>query len=151
MQTETAERVIVDLIETLEDGQKGFAQAADKLAGSDRPEIAVALRTYADQRADFAAELHRLAADEGLTVDASGSAAGALHRGWMALTDALSGDDPHAVLAAAESGEDHAVAQYREALDEELDAPVRSVIARQAAAVQAVHDHVRDLRDSTDS
>jgi uncharacterized protein (TIGR02284 family) len=151
MKTDTTKKVIGDLIETLEDGRKGFAQAADKIAESGQTDIAASLRTFGDQRADFAAELRQLAADQGIELDGSGSMAGAMHRGWISLKDALTGDDPHAVLAAAETGEDHAVGEYRDALDQELPGPVLSVISRQATAVQAVHDNVRTLRDSTGS
>jgi uncharacterized protein (TIGR02284 family) len=79
----------------------------------------------------------------------SGSAAAALHRGWMALKDALSGSDAQGVLDAAEQGEDHAVSEYERALDNtEISIDLRNVIERQYAAVQAAHDEVRSLRDS---
>ncbi|MEZ5218466.1 MAG: hypothetical protein R2715_18225 [Ilumatobacteraceae bacterium] len=35
----TDERVTKDLIETLEDGKKGFATAAEKLAGDSKPDL----------------------------------------------------------------------------------------------------------------
>jgi uncharacterized protein (TIGR02284 family) len=66
----------------------------------------------------------------------------------MSMKDALTGSDPHAILAAAERGEDHAVAQYREALNEDLPAPIRTVVSQQATAVKTAHDQVRDLRDA---
>ena len=77
-----------------------------------------------------------------------GSVPGALHRSWMALRDALTGDDPYAVLAAAEEGEDHAVAEYRKAVSADLPDPVRSTVERQAAEVKTGHDKVKALRDA---
>jgi uncharacterized protein (TIGR02284 family) len=64
----------------------------------------------------------------------------------------VSGDDPHAVLAVAESGEDHAVAEFEKALgNDDLPAAWRPVIVAQAEAVRSAHDEVRALRDQFQS
>ncbi|HVR32345.1 MAG TPA: PA2169 family four-helix-bundle protein [Acidimicrobiia bacterium] len=148
METDKTAAVLEDLIETLEDGRKGFEQAAERIADSDEPALAIDLREYSQQRAEFSVELRNLAGRHGFEIDEEGSMAGALHRGWLSLKDALSGDDPRAVLAAAESGEDHAVSEFEDALAEDLPADVRSVIERQAREVRSVHDKVKALRDS---
>ena len=70
---------------------------------------------------------------------------GAIHRGWITVKDALTGDDADAVINAAETGEDHAVEQYREALDADISAEFRPVVARQLSSVEAAHDYVRSL------
>lgn len=148
METDKTAGVLEDLIETLEDGRKGFEQAAERIEDSDEPMLAVDLRRFAQQRSEFSVELRALAGSHGIEIKEEGSAGGALHRGWMTLKDALTGDDPRAVLAAAEAGEDHAVSEYDDALDEELPADVRSVVERQARAVKSAHDEVQALRDS---
>ncbi|MEZ5257074.1 MAG: PA2169 family four-helix-bundle protein [Ilumatobacteraceae bacterium] len=99
-------QVTKKVIEVLEDGKLGFADAADKLADSDRADLAPTFRKFSEQRATFAGELERLAAAYGDDIDESGSVKGTLHRGWMAVKDALSGSDPDGVLDAAEQGED---------------------------------------------
>ncbi len=137
-----------DLIETLEDGRKGFTAAADKLAESDRADLATAFRGFAGQRAEFSAELQTLAAAYGDDTDDSGSTVAALHRGWMSLKDALSGSDPKGVLDAAEQGEDHAVAEYRDALAKDISNDLRLVVERQYDAIDIAHDEVRRLRDT---
>lgn len=142
----TANQVLDDLIETLEDGKKGFRQAAEHLE-EERADIARQLREYADQRERFSTELREIASSEGIEVTEDGSIAGTVHRGWISLRDALSANDAHAVLAAAETGEDHAVSEYEDALEEELPSRVREIVARQAAAVRDVHDAVRGMRD----
>jgi uncharacterized protein (TIGR02284 family) len=142
-------QVTKDLIETLEDGKNGFAAAAEKLAESDRAQIASRFREFSSQRAQFATELRSMAADYGDDINESGSVGAALHRGWMAIKDAVSGSDAGAVLDVAEQGEDHAVAEYERALDnEEISIDLRDVIQRQYASVKAAHDEVRTLRDS---
>ena len=55
----------------------------------------------------------------------SGSAAGALHRGWINLKSALTSGDDHAILAECERGEDSAVEEVSKALDNGLSAPVQ--------------------------
>ncbi len=144
----TDKKVTKDLIQTLEDGKNGFAEAADKLAESDRPDLAASFRTLSTQRAGFSAELEQMAAAYGDDIDESGSVAAAVHRGWMTLKDALSGSDPKGVLDASEQGEDHAVKEYQKALDEDISADLRTVVARQFADIKAAHDQVRDLRNA---
>lgn len=142
----TVDQVLKDLIETLEDGKKGFQEAAERLDDG-RADIANRLRGFADQRQRFSAQLRRLAGERGIQIDEGGSLAGAVHRGWIAVKDAMAGD-AHAVLSAAESGEDHAVAEFESALDEgDLPSDIREVVAGQAAAVKETHDAVRNMRD----
>ncbi len=141
--------VCQDLIQTLEDGKEGFLKAAERLSGSDRPELAAKFRDYSAQREGFAKELKGLAVQYGDTVAETGTVAGTLHRGWMAMKDILAGSDPGGVLDAAEQGEDHAVAEYERALAEQnLSGDLRSVLQRQYVTVKATHDDVRALRDA---
>lgn len=145
----TDRKVTKDIIETLEDGRKGFADAAEKLAETNRSDLAPKFRELAEQRAGFSAELEQMAAAYGDDIDEDGSVLAAAHRGWMALKDALAGSDPDGVLDAAEQGEDHALGEYRDALEHsDLSADLRTVLVRQQSAVQAAHDEVKRLRDA---
>jgi hypothetical protein len=49
--------VAKELVETLKDGERGFASAADKLRDSNRPEWATTLQKFSEQRADFSREI----------------------------------------------------------------------------------------------
>src|SRR3954462_4340530 len=144
----TDEKTSKDLIQTCKDGREGFAKAADKLTESGRTDIAERFREFSTQRDNFATELEQLAADYGDDASTSGSVAGKVHRGWMTLKDALSSSDIEAVLDVAEQGEDHAKSEYEKALDEDITAGLRTVVARQYAEGQQTHDIVRDLRDA---
>ena len=141
-------KVTKDLIETLEDGRKGFNDAADKLADTNRADLAPKFRELAEQRAGFSAELETMAAAYGDDIDEDGSVLAAAHRGWMSLKDALAGSDPDGVLDAAEQGEDHAVAEYQKALDEDISENLRQTIQRQFTSIQSAHDEVKRLRDA---
>jgi uncharacterized protein (TIGR02284 family) len=145
------EATINDLVQTLEDGQKGFATAAEKAETDGRQDLALEFRQYSEQRATFSNQLRSHAAARGLDVDAGPSVAGTMHRGWMKLKDALSGADVSGVLEAAEQGEDHAVAEYVRALDDDIDGELRSLLGQQFTEIQATHDRVRNLRDAANN
>ncbi len=137
--------VTSNLIKTLENGKLGFEKAAERLAESDRADVAGKFRTFAAERAAMSEELERIAATYGDDLEQRSTVPAALHRGWMAVKDAFTGDDADAVINTAEQGEDHALEQYREALSADISTELRPVIARQMASVQQSHDYVRSL------
>jgi uncharacterized protein (TIGR02284 family) len=140
--------VLENLLETVQNGRKGFADAAEKFEEDGNEPLAAEMRQMSQQRLRMSNELKALAAKEGAPIhNGDGSVAGTLHRSWMALRDALSGGEPHAVLAAVEQGEDHAVAEYERALSSQVPSSVKSVLQRQFDEVTQSHDRVRDLRD----
>ncbi len=143
----TDRSVTQNLVEVLEDGATGFASAAVMLRESGEPDLAQRFEAYASQRNQFKDELVRMATVYGDDVDESGSAKAAAHRVWMSVKDTLSGSDPEGILEAAEQGEDHAVGEFRSALDEDLSEGLRTVVQRQLADVDRVHVEVRELRD----
>ena len=140
------EKAAKELVETLRDGEKGFRAAADKLRDGEHPEWATLMQRLSEQRADFAREIIALGHAYGDDVDESGTAAAALHRGWISLKDALTGDDASGVLGAASTGEDHAVSEYEKALEQDLSAGFREVVSRQHQAVVAARDEVTALQ-----
>lgn len=147
--TQTNSReTLKDLVQILHDGQKGFKKASEDVEDHRLKEIFSRLSL---QRSKFAGDLEeelRLLGEkdpqnEGTTVT------GAVHRVWIDLKAAITGNNNHAILIEAERGEDAAVKAYREALeDDELPSPLRTTITRQAVEVKAAHDEVKALRDS---
>ncbi|MGL5816331.1 MAG: PA2169 family four-helix-bundle protein [Phycicoccus sp.] len=140
------EKAAKELVETLRDGERGYASAAERLRDSDRPEWAATMDRFSEQRAGFRHEIVSLGHEYGDDVDQSGTAAAAVHRGWLSLKDALTGDDAGSVLGAAVTGEDHTVSEYEKALEQDLSAGFRDVVARQHAAVVAARDEVKALQ-----
>jgi uncharacterized protein (TIGR02284 family) len=139
--------IIDNLIETLKDGQEGFKQAAESVKD---PELKSLFNEYSRQRAQFISELRSQAQNpEERESKPTGSAAGALHRGWINLKSALTAGDDHAILAECERGEDSAVEEYRKALEDGLSAPVRQIVSRQYAQIKEAHDRIKSLRDAT--
>jgi len=139
--------IIDDLIETLKDGQAGFKQAAE---GVKDARLKSLFEEYSRQRARFATELQGEARSLGETKpETSGSAAGALHRGWIDLKSALTSGDDHAILAECERGEDSAVEEYKKALNNGLSGSVQQIVSRQYTHIQEAHDRVKSLRDAS--
>jgi uncharacterized protein (TIGR02284 family) len=143
--------VTKDLLQTLEDGRAGYEKGAEKLDSTDSPQLATTFRQYSEQRAGFAVELRTLAQQYGDDIDANGSLAGTLHRGWLTLKDALSGSSPEGVLDAAEQGEDHAVTEFEKALDDDVSPELRTVVQRQLTEIRAARDDVKALRNQLSS
>ena len=132
------------LIETCKDGEKGFKEAADGLKSAD---IKATFLEYSRERAQMAAELQAEVRRLGGDPDKGGSMSASIHRGWMDLKSAITGQDDHAIVSEAERGEDVAKAAYESALKEPLPASAQTLVQQQAAKVRRVHDAVRDLRD----
>lgn len=144
----TDAKVTKELIETLQDGEDGFARVAEKVADSDTPQLSDELRRLSEQRAQFRGELELLAREYGDNIDESGSAAGTVHRGWIALKDALTGSSPDAVLKAAVTGENHAVSEYDKALEDDISPTLRTVVERQRGEIVVARDKVSALADA---
>lgn len=134
-----------DLSECCKDGEYGFRTAADQVKRQD-------LKTVFTQRAndcrEAAQELYAHTRALGGTPDDSGTAAGAVHRGWVAVRTMFSTYDDKAVLDECERGEDHALACYRKALKQNLPVALRQLVERQMQGVQRNHDQIKQLRDS---
>jgi len=137
-----------NLIETCKDGQEGFKQAAEGVQNS---ELKTVFYQYGQQRAQFTGELQTLVREFGGDPETSGSTVGALHRGWINIKSAITGQDDAAILNEAERGEDVAKNAYKEALEESLPANVSQLIQQQYTQVQAAHDNIRALRDSANN
>jgi len=147
----TDESVTKDLMQTLEDGKDGYEKAATRLEESGHNEAATVCRKFSAQREGYYLELKNIAATYGDSLKETGSLAGAVHRGWMALTDAVTGSSAKAVLHAAEQGDDHAVKEYDKALASDLSPTLRDIVERQRSGVQDAHDQIERLHDQAAS
>jgi uncharacterized protein (TIGR02284 family) len=134
--------ILNGLIETCKDGEKGFRTAAEGISNGD---LAALFQNYSEQRASFAAELQAEVRRLGGDPETAGTAMGAVHRGWIDIKAAVAGKDEGAVIAEAERGEDHAVREYRQALERSLPTSLQTIIENQYIHVRDAHDHVRAL------
>jgi uncharacterized protein (TIGR02284 family) len=134
------------LIETLKDGEKGFKEAAEAVKD---PQLKSLFQEYAQQRSRFAAELQTQARSLGESdPENTSSAAGAMHRAWINLKSAVTSGDDKAILSECERGEDSAVHEFEEAMQDGLTSPLRDVVSRQFSEIKSAHDRVKHLRDA---
>jgi uncharacterized protein (TIGR02284 family) len=136
------------LIEICKDGQEGFKHAAEGITDS---QLKSAFYEYGQQRAQFAGELQTLVRELGGDPETTSSFLGTLHRGWIDIKSAVTGQDEAAILNEAERGEDSAKAAYEKALEQNMPANVSSVLQQQYAQVKTAHDQVRAMRNSANA
>ena len=146
METKAAQALLNELVETLKDGQKGYADAMTDVEDSKLKET---FKKYAVQRAGFITEIEDQMFKMDLKPDEGSSVTGTVHRAWIDLKSALTSKDNKAVLNECERGEDYAVKAYQTALKaQDLPGTLKSVIEKQYQGVQAAHNDIKSLRAS---
>ncbi len=133
-----------DLIQICRDGQEGYRDGAEH---AKNPELKRLLNEVSLERAKFAGDLESEAVRWGKhDVDRSGTALGAVHRGWASLKATLGGGDD-AILSSMEAGDEFARKRYDEAIsDAALPNEVVGVLRNQAQAVVGTLDRIRAMR-----
>ena len=148
---EKAFRALNDLVETCKDGMKGYETAAQSV---ENPQIKSELSQFSQQRAAFLNELETCARQIGVTTQNEGTlegaameAAGAVHRGWINLKSALSGNSSNAILNECENGDAAALKVYEQALTvNTLPTEIRSVIQKQHGEILEAKNKVTALK-----
>ncbi len=135
------------VIAVLHDGAKGFPDLGEHLKDSQAKSFFL---SEATTRAEYARELEAALASTGETTDVGGTGIGAIHRVWGDLKAKLGGSD-HTLLETAEQGEDAAKKAYKEALEgnDVTDPRLRQLLTTQQQHIQASHDKVKAMRDTT--
>ena len=133
-----------NLIETCRDGQNGFQSAAE---GVEKASLKESFLQYAQQRGQFVTELQNEVRALGGDPQTTGSVAGALHRGWINIKSVVTGKDEHNILEECERGEDSAMKNYQEALNENLPPNISNLVDRQYQDIVTTHNTVRSWRD----
>lgn len=126
--------------------EKGFNLAAENVKNRG---LSVIFRGFAREREQFAQELRALIEQEGGTPAEGSGTLAALHRGWIDIKATMTIGQlqtEKVILAEVSRGERAAREAYRTVLRQALPEPLRSVITRQYAAVEATGDRVQKLR-----
>ncbi|HUI83514.1 MAG TPA: PA2169 family four-helix-bundle protein [Candidatus Binatia bacterium] len=132
------------LIEICRDGQAGYREAGEHASD---PGLKKLFGEISLNRARFAGDLENETLRLGKAdVDRSGSALGAIQRGWASLRANLGGGDD-AILSSMESGDDYARSQYDMYIrDNQLPEDILGIIRNQAQAIVGMLDRIRALR-----
>jgi uncharacterized protein (TIGR02284 family) len=145
MDTDNTIDTLNNLIETSKDGEYGFRTGAEHARD---PRIKQLFMKRADECAQAARELQQHVVQLGGSAEDSGSAGGAMHRGWVAVKSKLSDYTDLQILEETERGEDKALRTYEKAMATPLPDAQRMLVAAQYEGVKRNHDQVRALRDT---
>ncbi len=146
MKNEEVISTLNNLIETCKDGQQGFKDAAE---GIENSETKTVFYDLSQQRSKFTGELQEEVRSLGGDPEDAGSFTGIVHRGWINIKSAVTGQDETAILNECERGEDVAIKAYKEALENDLPANVSQTVTKQYQEVQTAHDKVKAMRDKS--
>src|SRR5690349_6141955 len=147
-QNEKATKILNNLIETNLDRIKGYETAA---GDADDSEIKNLCNSYASQSRGFKVALESLVREQGGKPTETSSAMGTVYRAWMSVKHTAS-DSKKSILSSCEFGEDAAVKNYEDALDEfeEKNIPqnIVSLVRGQYDEIVKAHDKVKSMRDT---
>ena len=136
--------VLQDLAECSKDGEYGFRACAEQ---AERADLKATFLQRADDCRGAVQELNEQIRLLGGNTTDHGSAAAAIHRGWVAVKAKLTTYDDKAVLEECERGEDNAKTRYMNALKKPLPAGIKLIVERQMQGVLRNHDQIKMLRD----
>lgn len=136
------------LIGTLIDSVNGYQKAA---ADTDNTRYAEMFNARAQERQAAVAKLQAAVARLGGNPEDDGTTAGAIHRGWLNLKEAVLGRDDEAIVNAVESGEDYLKGKFETIMDhKDLPAEARAAVEEAWTSVKAGHDQMSQLKHALD-
>jgi uncharacterized protein (TIGR02284 family) len=145
---ETRNEELIDglkhLLHIANDGKEGYKTAADD---ADSAELKALFTTYSIQRSEFEMELKSCIRQLGADSDNdSGGPLGAIHRIWMDIKTAVTGNDNHAILDACITGEKAAVEAYDKVLlNSSLPQEMRETLTSQRSSISECLTNVQTL------
>ncbi|MCT2560009.1 PA2169 family four-helix-bundle protein [Tsuneonella sp. YG55] len=136
------------LIGTLIDSINGYTKAAEDTENTRFAEI---FRARATERQAAVAKLQAAVAALGGNPEDDGTTAGAMHRGWINLKEAVLGRDDEAIVNSVESGEDYLKEKFEAALEhKDLPVEARTAVEEAWTSVKAGHDQMSQLKHAID-
>lgn len=136
------------LIGTLIDSVEGYQKAA---ADTTNQRFAEMFNARARERQQAVTHLQAAVARMGGNPEDDGTTAGAIHRGWINLKEAVLGRDDEAIVNSVESGEDYLKAKFEAALKNvDLPADARAAVEEAWTSVKAGHDEMSALKHAID-
>ena len=142
MYTEDMSKRINDLLEKNYDAEKGYKKAAEIV---ENPKLEQFFTDQAQNRYDFGHELKDEIKNVGSTPDKGGSTTGDLHRAWMDIRSTFTSNDEGAILKEVQKGEEAAVEEYSEVInDTTLPPTTKRIITKQ---LENVRTALRDAKN----
>ena len=143
MEAKVTQALLNELVETLKEGEKGYAEAMTDVEDADLKET---FKEFALQRSGYINEIEDQMLKLNLNPDESTSVTSKVHRAFINLKGLVTGKDRVAILNECERGEDYAVKAYQTALKaQDLPSTVKGIIEKQYQGVQAAHSKIKSL------
>ncbi|KAA9347906.1 PA2169 family four-helix-bundle protein [Larkinella humicola] len=139
-----------DLVKINNDRINGFEKAAEDIEDA---ELASLFKNLTSQSRKFRSELADNIVRIGGEVPGvdETSAGSKIHRAWIDIKSAFTGKDRHTVLESCVFGENAAVEEYEETLeDESLPSHIRQTLSTQLDELRQTRDQIATLRDVTE-
>ncbi|UYZ63866.1 ferritin-like domain-containing protein [Hymenobacter weizhouensis] len=147
MATNNTSALLHELLQTLKDGEQGYATALTDVEDQDLKEV---FKQYAVQRDGYLTELEDQMHQLNIKAEEDSSITGTLHRAFINIKAALTSKSRESILNECERGEDYAVKAYEAALKaENLPGQLKTIIGKQYQGVKEAHDRIRGLRNAS--
>ena|SRR5690606_8468803 len=137
-----------ELIETCEDGRKGYQDASEHI---ENEELKTVLYRLSQQRALFEAELKDEIRHLGGSTEEDSSVAGTAHRVWLNIKSTLRGNDTDAILNECKRGDKAAIERYEAALKAELPDFIREKVADQFKLIKGAYNQLVEFQEHPES
>ena len=142
--TATLNTLIGTLIDSIDGYQKAAADASNR-------SYAEMFNARARERQHAVTTLQAAVARLGGNPEDDGTTAGAAHRGWINLKEAVLGRDDEAIVNEVERGEDYLKEKFEAALRHtDLPAEARTAVEEAWTSVRAGHDEMSALKHAID-
>jgi len=143
--TEEVGNKLNTLLERTYDAEKGFKKASENVKD-------VNLKSYferkAQERYDFGHQLKSEIKSFGQETENSGSVAGTAHRAWMDVKALFSSDDEESMLEESIRGEEKALSDYDDILDEtSLPLSTKTILEEQREQIAKGLANIKQLED----
>lgn len=146
MDAKTTQALLNELVQTLKDGEEGYATALTDVDDHDLKEV---FKQYAVQRDGYLTELEDAMHQLNLKPKEDTSLTGTMHRAFINIKAALTSKSRESILNECERGEDYAVKAYEAALQaQDLPGQLKTIIQTQYQGVKEAHDRIRGLRNA---
>ena len=147
MDTRSKELVdqLEEILEKNRDAEKGYAKAAENAKSNGLQSY---FRRKSDERKDFNNQLRRMLVANYDEIEENGSFTGSIHRAWMDVKSFFSENGDEAMLEEAIRGDNAAVKEYKEVLEDNvLPVAIDTLIRDQKARIQSDLNTIKSLED----
>lgn len=133
---------VKDLIQIANDGASFYERATEKVQN---PELRRVFSDMGQHKRDLVASLGTQLDDRSPS-DVGGTVVGTFHRAYTELLAAVSSNDEKVYVSQLEETEDRLLAGFREAIEDEKDPKIKTILQDHLPRVIASHNEMRQLK-----